>query len=103
MRSVYLRRKGHTTRLVDQAIQELFAVGYTSVRDHYDSKQADLDLSDRVCKRMSMEHNIVPKLTMTHTGLMLSIEPNFVGAVVPCNTPAIFERVRTAFNYIFNK
>lgn len=51
-----VRGTGRTTRLVDQAIQDLFTKGVVLVKDHFDDRQADRYLTERIKKRLDYEH-----------------------------------------------
>ena len=51
-----LRGSGRTTRLADQAIQDLFSKGEVTVKDHYPQDAATNCLLDTIEKRLSFEH-----------------------------------------------
>lgn len=50
------RRKGHTTRRIDNCIQELYKNGFVVVTDHHDTDDARKDAFRILCKRLSIEH-----------------------------------------------
>jgi hypothetical protein len=55
------RRDGNTTRLIDNAIQILFRGDICVVRDHCDdgnNDHANLDLFERILKRLESEHGL---------------------------------------------
>jgi len=66
------RRTGQNTRLIDQAVQDLFAGKKIFVSDHHEdgtSRVANRNLFDRICRRMYSEHRneilIVNKAKLT--------------------------------------
>lgn len=50
------RCSGRTTRLVDEAIQNLFTKKITIVKDHYLHRNADRMLLAKICSRLHNEH-----------------------------------------------
>ena len=51
------RASGRTTRLIDKYIQELFTKKEVVIKDHYRNAQADYFLSERVLRRLALEHS----------------------------------------------
>jgi hypothetical protein len=62
------RMTGQTTRIVDEAIQELFTKGEVTVTDHMDPikyPQCRMNAYDRVLRRLNIEHKaVIPGLKM---------------------------------------
>ena len=54
-----LRRSGRTTRIIDEAIQILFDKGEVVVKDHYDSREATIDVIKKIHRRIEMEHPLI--------------------------------------------
>ena len=52
-----MRATGRTTRLVDEAIQNLFNNGRCVAHDHWPEKHAYQYLFERILKRLEIEHN----------------------------------------------
>lgn len=52
------RRSGRSTRLIDNAIQELFTTGECVLVDHYNTKDMSKYLSNRVIIRLVHEHRL---------------------------------------------
>ena len=52
-----MRATGRTTRLVDEAIQNLFNNGRCIAFDHWPDRCADQYLLERILKRLEIEHN----------------------------------------------
>ena len=52
-----MRGTGRTTRLVDEAIQNLFNNGRCIAFDHWPDRQADHCLFERIIKRLEFEHH----------------------------------------------
>lgn len=55
------RATGRTTRLVDSYIQELFnnKGSYIDIKDHYNSREADRILVNKIEKRLQSEHRVI--------------------------------------------
>lgn len=53
------RRSGQTTRIIDAAIQTLFEEGEVIVKDHYNSRDANLDAIKKIYRRFVMEHPLL--------------------------------------------
>ena len=51
------RRSGRTTRLVNEAIDELYEKGSVELKDHYDSPIATINLLRKVLYRLHNEHS----------------------------------------------
>ena len=51
------RRSSRTTRLVNEAIDELYEKGSVELRDHYDSPNATIYLLNKVLYRLHNEHS----------------------------------------------
>ncbi len=57
-----MRRTGQTTRLIDEAIQEIFKGETWEARDHHmfgTNRQSNEYLFNGVIKRLTSEHNLV--------------------------------------------
>lgn len=68
------RCSGRTTRLVDEAIQQLFSNRGAKMyfADHYDSIQADILLQEKIIQRLKREH---PNVSVTYyDGKYISIQ-----------------------------
>ena len=50
------RRNGSTTRLIDEAVQELFTRGEVRIRDHYGTRNADQYMLNIFLDRLKAEH-----------------------------------------------
>lgn len=97
-----LRKKGATTRLVDAAVQELFAVGYCRIADHHDTKSADEQMANILERRMISEHGMRIKMVLGKSGLFAYIEPSCIEQAVPDEKPHFFKRLRSSWNYLFS-
>lgn len=66
------RMIGATTRLADEAIQELFNKGEVHIQDHYNKQIAHEYLLDKVLKRLSFEHPRI-KIDTNKSKLLITI------------------------------
>ena len=79
LRKMKERRSGRTTRLVDEAIQDLFHLGEAHVWDHYKEGKniiANTYLANLVKGRLIMEHNIKAtniQLSKTSLGIIIKL------------------------------
>ena len=53
-----MRRSGQTTKLIDEAVQELFKNGETTFNDHHQSGDAHRDGLRALMKRLYREHHL---------------------------------------------
>ena len=55
------RRTGETTRILDNAVQELFNTGSVKLRDTHENSNAGRHILNTLLKRLKIEHNIEQK------------------------------------------
>jgi len=51
-----IRRSGNTTRIIDEAVQELFENGKVRILDHNDTRMSHRYILDKFIKRLDSEH-----------------------------------------------
>lgn len=69
------RRSGRTTRIIDQAIQDLFNNGSTLVLDHHRTEKMDERTFKIFLKRLHNEHQIVENhLIIDYDSLLVKLD-----------------------------
>jgi hypothetical protein len=87
------RRSGRTTRIVDQAIQELFKNGYVFCRDHYPSKQMTEYVFKKVLKRLDFEHGQLPICKKCYPECIVALNPKKLREAI-----LVYKTSLTAYN-----
>lgn len=68
--------KGKTTRIIDAAVQELFAGRTYKVVDHEDTPENNKRLMELISKRLAIEHAIGGRVALSGwTGYVLKTNP----------------------------
>ena len=70
------RGTGRTTRLIDSYIQELFnnKGSHIDIKDHYNSREADRILVNKIEKRLQSEHFVTYTIKEKVRGFSMKIE-----------------------------